>query len=130
MSDGINIMPGICFSCLQHKIINSKGLCIDCHQAGPVQIGYQYRVHYIPARMMPGIKRYVEQGIRPGDFLCAVFENDFKKALMFADDENYNNIQAYAAYLYNVAPHGCHGSAEKVEAWIKQGGLKGLEGDD
>lgn len=80
---------------------------------------YLFRQWYIPERMMHGIRRYIDHGIQPGDFLTAVFENNLLKSLSLADDENLKNIQAYASYLYNEAPSMCSGSKEKVEEWIK-----------
>lgn len=79
---------------------------------------YRFQEWYIPEGMMPGIKRYVDEGILPGGFLTRVFENDFVGALGRADKENLRNIQAYAAYLYNEAPAPCWGSKKAVETWI------------
>jgi len=75
--------------------------------------------YYVPERMMPGITRYIEQGIRPGRFLQAVICNDLHEALSQADDENFTNISAFVSYFYNEAPSGCWGSPEKMEAWIE-----------
>lgn len=89
------------------------------------QLPYMFRDWYIPERMMPGIRRYIDHGIKPGRFLTAVFENNLTEALAQADEENLKNIQAYAAYLYNETPIACHGSKETVEKWIvfkKKGG--------
>ncbi len=83
---------------------------------------YTFGAFYIPERMLGGIKRYVEDGLRPGRFLTAVIENDFFTACGFADDENMSNLPAYAAYFYNEAPSNCWGSKEKMNAWIKQKG--------
>lgn len=79
---------------------------------------YRFQEWYIPERMMPEIKRYIEEGILPGDFLTKVFENDFVHALGQADEENLRNIQAYAAYLYNEVPMACRGSKEAMIEWV------------
>ena len=60
---------------------------------------YTFRDFYIPERMMDGIKRYVEGGLRPGRFLTAVIENNLSNACGFADDENMSNLPAYAAFF-------------------------------
>ena len=73
---------------------------------------------FIPAYMMPGLLRYIEQGILPGSFLQAVLRNDFREAVTHADDLNLLNLRAYSVYLYNEAPGVCYGSPEKVAAWV------------
>ena len=79
---------------------------------------YQFRQFYIPDRMMPGIKRYIEHGIKPGNFLTAVICNDLSKACGQADNENLANLSAYPCYFYNEAPSNCWGSTDKMEKWI------------
>ena len=74
--------------------------------------------YYIPVRMMGGIHRYVNDRVKAGDFLMAVFENDFVKLAGRADSENLRNLPAYASYLYNECPTLCHGSKERVNEWL------------
>ena len=88
---------------------------------------YEFRGFYIPERMMRGIKRYVEQGIRPGSFLTAVICNDLQGAVGKADDENLRNIYAYTAYFYNEVPESCWGTPQKMKDWIKKGGNKNVD---
>ena len=94
-------------------------------QWGPVlfwrQIMYRFQEFYIPDRMMPSIKRYVEEKKPPGGFLTAVIQNDLSGACSKADDENMRNLQAYVAYFYNEVISECWGSKEKMEAWLKSG---------
>lgn len=73
---------------------------------------------YIPDYMMPGLRRYIDDGILPGRFLQGVLRNDFREAVTMADATNRRNLRAYAIYLYNEAPGACHGSSEKVDAWV------------
>lgn len=80
---------------------------------------YSYSDFYIPDRMMPSLKRYIEEKKAPGGFLTAVIQNDLSEACATADDENLRNLPAYAAYLYNFAPMDSWGSKEKMKAWIK-----------
>jgi len=82
---------------------------------------YTFQNFYIPDRMMPGIRRYIEDHIPPGHFLQAVICNKLKEAVMLADDENIRNLPAYASYFYNKAPIECWGSEEKMKAWINAG---------
>ena len=44
---------------------------------------YKFREFYIPDRMMGGIQRYINDHIRPGDFLSAIIQNDLKEAVDF-----------------------------------------------
>lgn len=81
---------------------------------------YEFQGFYIPERMMPGIKRYVEQGIRPGDFLVAIIQNNLKVAVGMADDENLRNIPAYVSYFHNECPMACWGSPEKMKQWMEK----------
>ena len=81
---------------------------------------YTFQNFYIPDRMMPGIKRYIEEGIAPGNFLTAVIQNDLSEACGQADDENIQNLPAYAAYFYNEAPSVCWGSKERMKFWMNQ----------
>ena len=79
---------------------------------------YSFRDWCIPARMMPVIRRYIEEGIETGDFLTAVITNNFSEACARADDENLENLPAYAAFFYNEAPERCYGSVEKMQSWM------------
>jgi hypothetical protein len=81
-------------------------------------MSYSFRGFTIPEHMMRSLRRYIQQGAPVGDFLTAVLENDLGKACGHADSENLQNLPAFVAYLYNEAPSGCHGSPEKVRAWL------------
>lgn len=75
---------------------------------------------YIPARMIPTLQSYIEDGVRPGDFLQAVLHNDLREACARADYENGCNLPAFVSYLYNEAPGACWGSVAKVAAWVER----------
>ena len=81
-------------------------------------MSYRFREFAISDRMMGAIERYVQQRIKPGDFLTAVIRNDLFEAVGRADDENMANLSAFVAYFYNVAPSSCWGSSEKMHAWL------------
>jgi hypothetical protein len=76
--------------------------------------------------MQDGARRYIENGIPPGSFMKAVICNDFMDAFKRADDVNTEFMREWAAFFYNDAPNGCHGSEEHFKDWIKSGGLVGL----
>lgn len=80
---------------------------------------YKFNQFYIPDRMMGGIRRYIDQGIVPGEFLCAVIQNDLRETVGRADEENMGNLPAYVAYFYNEAPSLCWGSPKAMQEWIE-----------
>jgi hypothetical protein len=70
--------------------------------------------------MRPGMQRYIEQGIRPGDFMTAVLSNDLFGAFGWADDINRRKLFDICAWLYNHAPAGSYGSPKHMQDWIDQ----------
>ena len=82
---------------------------------------YRFREWEIPEYMRPSIEEYIKGGQRPEGFLQAILENNFIKAMEYADNENIKNIQAYGNFLYNHVPVGAWGSEENVESWINKG---------
>ncbi len=63
------------------------------------------------------IDRYVER-TPTGSFVRAVLENDLMGAMGQADDENRRDLFEICMYVYNEIPGVCHGSREKVDAWL------------
>ena len=70
--------------------------------------------------MMGALRRYLDDGIKPGDFLTAVLSNDLKEACGRADDHNRHILFEYVSYLYNYCPKTCWGSREVVQAYIEK----------
>jgi hypothetical protein len=77
----------------------------------------------IPNYMRGAVERYVMDGVPPGSFLTAVLTNDLKEAFARADDDNARAMHGWVRFLYNYTPATCHGSPEKVAAWIDRGGM-------
>lgn len=73
----------------------------------------------IPERMRGGMIRYATKGIKPGDFLTAVIDNDLWEAVKNADAENVLLIGLYATWFRWVAPEECHGSRAKRIVWVQ-----------
>lgn len=61
---------------------------------------------------------YATKGIPTGDFLAAVLSNDLMDAMGRADEDNRDDLFEICEYVYNDMPAPCHGSREKVRAWI------------
>jgi hypothetical protein len=68
--------------------------------------------------ILGGIRRYVKDRIRPGDFLCAVLRNDLKSAFVYADDTSIETMHSIVGWLWNEVPSVCWGSPEKFDAWL------------
>lgn len=79
----------------------------------------------LPEHCRDGMKRYIEEGIIPGEFLEYVICNDLVHSLGQADDINRDRMFDYAMFLYNEAPGTAWGSKQKMIAWHDRGGLKG-----
>ena len=79
----------------------------------------------IPPHMHEGIIEYVFEGRPPGDFLMAIFKNDFVQAAGRGDFANQKSLLEYASMLYNYIPCAAWGSSEQVVEWIAKEGLNG-----
>jgi hypothetical protein len=64
--------------------------------------------------------QYVVLGYDPGSFFSALFANDLLLAAQRSHPLNqWNNIQELVKWLHFEAPAQCHGSHEKVHAWLE-----------
>ena len=77
----------------------------------------------LPEGLQGGVQRYIEDGIRPGSFLQSVISNYLMGAVCKADDINRGRMVDIVKFFYNEAPMSCWGSKEKMEQWIKEGGM-------
>jgi len=82
--------------------------------------------YQIPEHMHGGIIDYVRDGRQPGQFLCAIFNNDFIGAGSRADNLNLMALPGYLKFLVNCVPAGCYGDREAVDRWCARRGLRGL----
>ena len=72
----------------------------------------------IPDRIKEGLDRYVQQKCPTGDVLKAVLENNLMEAVGRADPESMSALREICSYLRFDIPSTCHGSPEKVKAWL------------
>jgi hypothetical protein len=86
----------------------------------------QWNWALIPSHMHGGVKRWVKNGIPPGDFLTLMLEHDVYGAIGRADDENQAAIVNWVKFMHNYLPGGCHGNEERVREWFVTGGMMGL----
>lgn len=87
--------------------------------------GYTFRGAPIPDHLSEGLDLHVLHGLPTGSFLRAVLTNDLREALARADDKALAALPAIVGWLYNEAPAGCWGSAEKADRWQHRGGCAG-----
>ena len=76
-------------------------------------------------RMGPSFRAYLEHGRPMGGFAMAMLRGDLFTASVMADVENARNLHSTARWIDNYFPHDSYGSQEKVDDWMKKGGLKG-----
>ena len=82
-----------------------------------------YDYSKIPAHMRESVRLYVEQRVKPGSFLMAILENNFKEIVGLADETNLSGLQQWAEFLRWEIPSACQGSPEKVQAWLGERGI-------
>ena len=71
----------------------------------------------LPAHMQGAVRRYLNDGIMPGDFLAAALSNDLVQSFSRADDMNRAAMFAWVSWLYNECPGDAWGSPERVSEW-------------
>lgn len=79
----------------------------------------------VPEHLHDGLMRYVMLGGVPGGFMTAVLSNDLMESFARADGLCRNAMFELVSFLHEDVPGSCHGSPEKVWAWMKRGGLEG-----
>ena len=83
---------------------------------------------WVPKNLLPGLDQYVDHGVRPGRFLCAVLANDLQGAFAHADPTSAAAMKDIVLYVHNEIPMAAHGSDAAVGAWVKAGGCVGING--
>jgi hypothetical protein len=77
--------------------------------------------------MIDALERYINYGIPTGSFLRAVLAHDLFESFSRADIWNQQLMYNTVKYIYNHVPSICHGSYEKVDEWIANGGFNGMK---
>lgn len=72
----------------------------------------------LPEHLVGGFRRYIEHGVRPGQFICAVIVNDLLESYGRADSISIARMSDIVGFVYNQMPSKSHGSPAKLDAWI------------
>lgn len=84
----------------------------------------------IPENIKQTIDLYVQKGVPTGSCTEAILSNDLFDAFGRADQDTRAAMFEIVSYIYNNCPSGCHGGREIYSAWLKAGGLQGMEKDN
>lgn len=63
----------------------------------------------LPATTEHALRLYIDEGIRPGGFLCAVLNDQLFRAVSQADSENRAALADIVKFIYNRCPQACWG---------------------
>ena len=80
------------------------------------EVPRDYKYPGVPDSLMPGIKLWVEEGVKPGSFLQAVISNDLARAVQQADWESLPALKPLVDFIHNYLPASCHGP-KALETW-------------
>jgi hypothetical protein len=75
----------------------------------------------VPAHLLPGLRAFGLDHVRPGAFLMAVLVNDLQGAIARADPESLAAMRGITQYVYGVLPCHSWGSEAKVASWLARG---------
>lgn len=74
----------------------------------------------IPVPIREALDRYAQHGVRTGDCMRSVLENDLMQAFDRADVETGAAMPAILAYVRCQLPGDCWGSPEIVSRWLSR----------
>jgi hypothetical protein len=72
----------------------------------------------VPKYLLVMLNDYARNRIPLGHFLTAVLEDRLGETVARADLDNIRCIRGIVMFVYNELPNGCHGSPDKVKAWL------------
>lgn len=79
----------------------------------------------IPEHIRPGLQRYIETGLLPGDCLRAILANNLRDAIERADPIVHAGLGNILLFLVTYVPRECWGAPSKLTFWCGEGGLEG-----
>lgn len=81
----------------------------------------------VPDHTRGALLRYRDKGLAPGGFLTSVLTNDLFGAVGRADAENIRALKDICGWIYNRMPAPAWGNQERMDDWISQGGVEGMQ---
>lgn len=72
----------------------------------------------LPTATAEAARRYIQDRIKPGGFLLALFSNQLTESYLRADDENLAAMSKWVKFLINDAPITCWGSPQRVQDYL------------
>jgi len=116
----------ICPICEEPYIVDdafsAPPCCAGCKAKAQERQRQEAEDRQVPEIVKESLDLYAKDGIPTGDFLRAVLENNLMESFGRADRTNRHCMFAILSYVYNHIPLACHGSPEKVDAWIEKKG--------
>jgi len=73
----------------------------------------------LPEHLRDGMQRYIEKGVRPGDFMLSCLANNFVGAMCRADRTSAAHVKDIALFIHNEIPSNSWGSYERVRLWME-----------
>jgi hypothetical protein len=77
-----------------------------------------YQKYDAPVRILDAIRNHADHHHPCGSFVTAVLQNDLMEALGRADEYSKSALFEIVRYVRWEIPANCHGSVEKVHAWL------------
>lgn len=101
------------------EIINFKGTKV-------LELNEWHGYEGVPEHTRAALLRYRDRGYMPGGFLTSVLCNDLTGAVGRADAENIRQLKDICGWVHWRMPASSWGDLSRVEAWVEQGGLEGI----
>jgi len=74
----------------------------------------------IPLLLREGLTHYIIDHQPVGGFLTAVLQNNLHRGVVLADPISFLALPTIVCFIQNEAPRLCHGSPDRVKAWLAQ----------
>ncbi len=84
----------------------------------------------IDLTLLEALLVYFDFGLDPGSCGMAVLLHDVELATRKAHEHSRHAMGNMVTLVSRLFPQPCHGSKERVDAWLKQGGQKGWDTPD
>jgi hypothetical protein len=71
----------------------------------------------LPEHLREGMRLYLQDGVTPGGWMCAVLDNDLSNAVQRCDDRALGTLRNLFEWLCMYAPASAWGAPDKRAAW-------------